>query len=27
LGFVETGHRPRYYHDPVEDAILMCLRL
>ena len=27
LGFVETGHRPRYYHDPVEDAILMRLRL
>jgi ribosomal-protein-alanine N-acetyltransferase len=27
LGFVETGHRPRYYHDPVGDAILMRLRL
>jgi ribosomal-protein-alanine N-acetyltransferase len=27
LGFVETGHRPRYYHDPVEDAILMRLWL
>jgi ribosomal-protein-alanine N-acetyltransferase len=27
LGFEETGHRPRYYHDPVEDAILMRLRL
>jgi ribosomal-protein-alanine N-acetyltransferase len=27
LGFVETGRRPRYYHDPVEDAILMRLRL
>jgi ribosomal-protein-alanine acetyltransferase len=26
-GFVETGRRPRYYHDPVEDAVLMCLRL
>jgi ribosomal protein S18 acetylase RimI-like enzyme len=23
LGFVETGRRMRYYHDPVEDAILM----
>jgi ribosomal protein S18 acetylase RimI-like enzyme len=27
LGFVVTGRRPRYYHDPVEDAILMRLRL
>jgi [ribosomal protein S18]-alanine N-acetyltransferase len=27
LGFVETGRRLRYYHDPVEDAILMRLRL
>jgi ribosomal-protein-alanine N-acetyltransferase len=27
LGFVETGHRRRYYHDPVEDAVLMHLRL
>jgi ribosomal-protein-alanine N-acetyltransferase len=27
LGFVETGHRTRYYHDPVEDAILMRLVL
>lgn len=27
LGFTETGRRPRYYHDPVEDAILMQLRL
>jgi ribosomal-protein-alanine N-acetyltransferase len=27
LGFVETGRRPRYYHDPVEDAVLMSLRL
>ena len=25
LGFVETGRRPRYYHDPVEDAVLMRL--
>jgi ribosomal-protein-alanine N-acetyltransferase len=23
LGFVETGRRPHYYSDPVEDAILM----
>ena len=27
LGFVETGRRPRYYQDPVEDAVLMRLRL
>jgi ribosomal-protein-alanine N-acetyltransferase len=27
LGFAETGRRVRYYHDPVEDAILMRLRL
>jgi ribosomal-protein-alanine N-acetyltransferase len=27
LGFAETGRRTRYYHDPVEDAILMGLRL
>ena len=27
LGFAEAGHRPRYYHDPVEDAILMQLGL
>jgi [ribosomal protein S18]-alanine N-acetyltransferase len=27
LGFVETGRRPRYYVDPVEDAVLMRLRL
>jgi ribosomal-protein-alanine N-acetyltransferase len=26
LGFVETGRRPGYYHDPVEDAVLMSLR-
>jgi len=25
LGFVETGRRPDYYTDPVEDAILMRL--
>ena len=27
LGFVETSRRPRYYADPVEDAILFSLRL
>jgi ribosomal-protein-alanine N-acetyltransferase len=27
LGFVETGRRPRYYADPVEDAVLLSLRL
>ncbi|MGA2886623.1 MAG: ribosomal protein S18-alanine N-acetyltransferase [Terracidiphilus sp.] len=27
LGFAETGHRTHYYHDPVEDAVLMRLRL
>jgi ribosomal-protein-alanine N-acetyltransferase len=27
LGFVETGRRPRYYHDPIEDALLMRLWL
>jgi len=27
LGFAETGRRVRYYHDPVEDAVLMRLRL
>jgi ribosomal-protein-alanine acetyltransferase len=26
LAFEETGRRPRYYHDPVEDALLMRLR-
>jgi ribosomal-protein-alanine N-acetyltransferase len=25
LGFTETGRRLRYYHDPVEDAVLMRL--
>jgi ribosomal-protein-alanine N-acetyltransferase len=25
LGFAETGRRRRYYTDPVEDAIIMCL--
>ena len=27
LGFRETVRRPRYYTDPVEDAVLMDLRL
>jgi ribosomal-protein-alanine N-acetyltransferase len=27
LGFTEIGRRPRYYADPIEDAILMSLRL
>ena len=27
LGFSETGRRPRYYTDPVEDAVLMSLAL
>lgn len=27
LGFSETGRRPRYYIDPVEDALLLSLRL
>jgi ribosomal-protein-alanine N-acetyltransferase len=27
LGFTQTGLRPRYYADPVEDAILMKLKL
>lgn len=27
LGFSETGCRPRYYVDPVEDAVLLTLRL
>jgi ribosomal-protein-alanine N-acetyltransferase len=27
LGFMEAGRRPCYYHDPVEDAVLMSLRL
>lgn len=27
LGFAETGRRPRYYADPVEDAVLMALPL
>jgi [ribosomal protein S18]-alanine N-acetyltransferase len=27
LGFVETARRPRYYAEPVEDAVLLSLRL
>jgi ribosomal-protein-alanine N-acetyltransferase len=27
LGFMKTGRRPSYYTDPVEDAVLMRLRL
>jgi tRNA threonylcarbamoyladenosine biosynthesis protein TsaB len=27
LGFVESGRRPRYYAEPIEDAVLMRLRL
>jgi ribosomal-protein-alanine N-acetyltransferase len=27
LGFIETGRRPRYYTDPVEDAAMLELRL
>lgn len=27
IGFAECGHRTRYYADPVEDAVLMELRL
>jgi len=27
LGFVETGRRPGYYHDPPEDAVVMRLGL
>jgi ribosomal-protein-alanine N-acetyltransferase len=27
LGFKETGRRSRYYIDPVEDALLLALRL
>jgi [ribosomal protein S18]-alanine N-acetyltransferase len=27
IGFAQTGLRPRYYTDPVEDAILMACRL
>lgn len=27
LGFIEAGRRPRYYADPVEDAVLLFLSL
>lgn len=27
LGFIEDGRRPRYYADPVEDAVLLFLSL
>jgi ribosomal-protein-alanine N-acetyltransferase len=27
LGFLQTGQRPSYYADPVEDALLMSLNL
>jgi len=27
FGFIERGRRTRYYSDPVEDAVLMTLRL
>ncbi len=27
MGFVETGRRPSYYADPMEDAVLMKFRL
>lgn len=27
LGFVQIGRRPRYYADPIEDAVLMSLPL
>ena len=27
VGFQESGRRPRYYADPVEDAVLLELRL
>jgi ribosomal-protein-alanine N-acetyltransferase len=27
IGFTETARRPRYYVDPVEDAILLALRI
>jgi len=26
-GFAITGRRPRYYADPIEDAVLLELRL
>ena len=27
LGFIQTARRPRYYSDPVEDALLFTLRI
>ena len=27
LGFTQTGRRPRYYAEPVEDALLMSCRI
>jgi ribosomal-protein-alanine N-acetyltransferase len=27
LGFTQTGRRPRYYHDPEDDALAMRLQL
>jgi ribosomal-protein-alanine N-acetyltransferase len=27
LGFTQTGRRPRYYREPDDDALTMCLRL
>ncbi|HEY5382761.1 MAG TPA: GNAT family N-acetyltransferase [Acidobacteriaceae bacterium] len=27
LGFVEQRRRPHYYHDPVDDAVVMVLQL
>jgi len=27
LGFIETGRRSHYYVDPVDDAVLLELRL
>ncbi len=27
LGFIQTARRPRYYTDPVEDALLFTLRI
>jgi ribosomal-protein-alanine N-acetyltransferase len=27
LGFAEAGRRPRYYADPIEDAVLLGLQL
>lgn len=27
LGFVQNGYRPRYYSDPEEAAVLMCVEI